>query len=215
MASRVVLVDDHDLIREGLSRAFEQDPDFTVVGQAASLREALALTAATPPDVAVIDVNLPDGNGLDLVRELRSGSATIGIVVLTMYDDDATMFAALDAGASSLVTKTSTTEQVLSAARHALAAPGTFSAMDLAGAMRRKMANGAPRLSQREADVLLLLSEGLSIGAIAKRLFVSESTVKSHVSKLYEKLGASNRSQALLTAVRQGLIDARPENISD
>jgi DNA-binding NarL/FixJ family response regulator len=79
--------------------------------------------------------------------------------------------------------------------------------------MRRRMANGAPKLSQRESDVLLLLSEGRSIGAIAKKLYVSESTVKSHVSKLYEKLGASNRSQALLTAVRQGLIDTRPDHL--
>jgi DNA-binding NarL/FixJ family response regulator len=208
VTSAVILVDDHDLIREGLRRAFEREPDFTVAGEAATVEEATALAAETGPDVVVIDVNLPDGSGLELVRALRAGSATLGIVVLTMYDDDATLFAALDAGASSLVTKTATTEQVLSAARHALAAPGTFSAMDLAGAMRRRMASNTPRLSQRESDVLVLLGEGLPIGVIAKRLFVSESTVKSHVSKLYEKLGASNRSQALLAAIRNGLIDA-------
>jgi DNA-binding NarL/FixJ family response regulator len=207
----VLLVDDHDLIRQGLRRAFERDSDFSVVGEASTVADCLLLAAELKPEVAVVDINLLDGDGLSAVTELRATQPTMGIVVLTMYDDDDHLFRAMEAGASAFVPKSVSTDQVLAAARHAASAPLSFSATDLAEAMRRRMAPTGPRLSHRESQLLELLSEGFSIAVVAQRMFISESTVKTHISKLYEKLGASNRAQALMTAVRLGLIGTSDE----
>ncbi|HEY2834873.1 MAG TPA: response regulator transcription factor [Sporichthyaceae bacterium] len=206
MSTTVLLVDDHELIRHGLRRAFERDPDFEVVGEAGSVAEALAVIRAMSPEVVIMDVRLPDGNGLDAVKKLRAAGESMGIVVLTMYAGDDQLFAALEAGASSFVNKDSPAEEVLAAARHAAASPASFSAADLADAMRRKMAPSGPALSPREKEVLKLLADGLAVSGIAKTLFISESTTKTHISKVYEKLGAGNRAQALMTALRMGLI---------
>lgn len=203
----VLLVDDHDLIRQGLRRAFERESDFTVVAEASGVAECLELATEHKPEVAVIDINLKDGSGLDAVVQLRKEYPEMGIVVLTMYDDDQHLFKAMEAGASAFVPKSVSTDQVLAAARHAASAPHAFSAADLAEAMRRRMSPTGPRLSTREAELLELLSEGLSVSAVARRMYISESTVKTHMSKLYEKLGASNRAQALMSAIRLGLID--------
>jgi DNA-binding NarL/FixJ family response regulator len=202
----VVLVDDHDLIRQGLSRAFERQSDFRVAGEAGSVAEAAALTAAVKPDVVVTDVRLPDGTGLDLVRKLRESNPTLGLVVLTMYAGDEQLFAALEAGASAFVAKDAPAEDVVAAARHSLVAPRSFTAANLADAMRRRMEPRGPQLSPRELEVLGLLAEGLGVAAIARKLYVSESTAKTHISKIYEKLGAANRAQAIMKAVRTGLI---------
>lgn len=204
----VLLVDDHDLIRQGLRRAFERESDFTVIGEASTVVDCLRLAAELTPDVSVVDINLLDGSGLEAVVELRASQPRMGIVVLTMYDDDDHLFQAMEAGASAFIPKSVSTDLVLAAARHAACAPLSFSATDLADAMRRRMAPTGPRLSGREGQLLELLSEGLSIAVVAQRMFISESTVKTHISKLYEKLGASNRAQALMTAVRLGLIRA-------
>jgi len=203
---RVLLVDDHDLIRGGLRRAFERDGAFEVVGEASTLAAGLALAAAQDPHVVVLDVNLPDGNGLDAAQRLRQEQPRLGIVILTMYDDDERLFAALDAQASAFVAKSAPTSTVLSAARHAASSPDAFTAADLAGAMRRRLIQPKPTLTAREREVLDLLGAGLTVPVIAKRLFVSESTAKAHVSKVYEKLGAANRSRALVESVRLGLL---------
>ncbi len=202
----VLLVDDHELIRHGLRRAFERDPDFEVVGEASSVAEALAVIRATAPEVVIMDVRLPDGNGLDAVKKLRAAGETMGIVILTMYAGDDQLFGALEAGASSFVNKDAPAEEVLAAARHAAASPASFSAADLADAMRRKMTPSGPALSPREKEVLKLLYDGLAVSGIAKKLFISESTTKTHISKVYEKLGAANRVQAVRAALDMGLI---------
>jgi DNA-binding NarL/FixJ family response regulator len=202
----VVLVDDHDLIRQGLSRAFERQADFTVVGQAGSVAEAIALAEKVTPDVVVTDVRLPDGTGLDLVRTLRADRPEVGLVVLTMYAGDEQLFAALEAGASAFVAKDAPADDVVAAARHALVAPRSFTAANLADAMRRRMEPSGPKLSPREQEVLSLLAEGLGVAAIAKKIYVSESTAKTHISKIYEKLGAGNRAQAIMAGIRAGLI---------
>lgn len=204
--STVVLVDDHELIRHGLSRAFERTQDFAVVGQADSLADARTVIEQASPDVVVTDVRLPDGTGLDLVRSLRAQDAEIGIVVLTMYAGDEQLFAALEAGASAFVPKDAPAADVVAAARHALVSPRSFSAAELADAMRRKMTSEEPRLSAREREVLQLLADGLGVSAIAAKLFVSDSTAKTHISRIYEKLGAANRAQAIMNAVRVGLL---------
>jgi DNA-binding NarL/FixJ family response regulator len=209
MTTAVLLVDDHDLIRQGLRRAFERAEDFTVVGEAATVADALAAVESKSPDVVTMDVRLPDGNGIDAVRRLRAAHPQLGIVVLTMYAEDEHLLGALDAGASAFVAKDAPAEDVVAAARHAAAAPDAFSATDLAEAMRRRLTPPAPSLSPRETEVLSLLADGLAVAQIAKTLYISESTTKTHISKLYDKLGAANRAQALMTAMRRGLITAR------
>jgi DNA-binding NarL/FixJ family response regulator len=204
--TRVLLVDDHDLIRQGLARAFERAEDFEVAGQAASMAEGLARFAELSPDVLVTDVRLPDGTGLDIVRDIRAHGHDTGVVVLTMYAGDEQLFAALEAGASAFVAKDVPSDEVVAAARHALVSPRSFTAADLAGAMRRRMTPTGPQLTPRELEVLQLLARGFSVSAIAREIFVSESTAKTHISKIYEKLGASNRADAIMKAVRSGLL---------
>lgn len=202
----VILIDDHDLIRQGLARAFGRHADFEVVGEADSVQAGLALASRTKPSVIITDIRLPDGTGLDLVKKIRETDSDVGIVVLTMYAGDEQLFGALEAGASAFVAKDAPADDVVAAARHATVSPRSFTAADLADAMRRKMSPSGPQLSPRETEVLALLAEGLGVAAIAKQLYVSESTAKTHISKIYEKLGAANRAQAIMIAIRAGLL---------
>jgi DNA-binding NarL/FixJ family response regulator len=207
----VLLVDDHALIREGLRRAFEQTDDMTVVGEATSAGEALALVRSLQPQVAVVDVNLGESNGIELVAALRADHPTMGLVVCTMYEGDEHLLGALEAGASGFVLKSAPATDVVAAARQAAVSPTSFTAHDLAGAMRRKMLEPQVRLTPREHEILQHLADGVSVAVLAKRLYISPSTAKTHMSKLYEKLGAQNRTQAIMEAVRMGLVktDAR------
>lgn len=206
MSTTVVLVDDHELIRQGLRRAFERTGDFTVAGEAGTVAEAMQVIRSSRPDVVIFDVRLPDGSGLDAAKKVREAHPAMGIVVLTMYAGDDQLFGALEAGASAFVPKDAPAEDVISAARHAAVSPRAFTANDLAGAMQRRLTPSGPQLSPREREVLGLLADGLGVAAISKQLYISESTTKTHISKVYEKLGAGNRAQALMTAMRLGLI---------
>lgn len=209
MGISVLLVDDHALIRQGLRRAFEQTDDLVVVAEAGSLAEALALERAHTPDVAVVDVNLGDGSGIEFVKAMRVRRPEMGLVVLTMYDGDEHVFASLEAGASAFVLKGAPSEDVVTAARQAATAPTAFTAQDLAGAMRRRMQTPQVTLTPRETEILQLLGRGSSVAQIAGQLYISQSTAKTHMSKLYDKLGAANRTQAVMAAVRLGLLSTK------
>ncbi len=206
MSITVLIVDDHDLIRQGLRRAFERDGEFEVVGEAATVADAQRLITLVTPQVVILDVRLPDGSGADLARSARLEDPELGIVMLTMYAGDEQLFDALDAGASAFVPKNAPADDVVAAARHAAASPRAFTASDLSEAMKRRMSPSGPQLSPREREVLDLLAEGLGVAQISKQLYISESTTKTHISKLYDKLGAGNRAQALMTALRLGLL---------
>lgn len=203
---RVLLVDDHELIRDGLAGVLELEPDMTVAGQAASVADALSAYAELAPDVVVVDLQLQDGTGLDIVRSIRREDDTTGVVILTMHAGDDQIFAALEAGASGFVGKDAPSGEVVRAARHAAVSPRSFVCAGLAQAMMRRATAESTRLTDREHDVLLLLADGLGAGEIGKRLYLSESTAKSHIAKIYHKLGAANRAQALVTAMRIGLL---------
>lgn len=211
----VLIVDDHDLIRQGLRRAFERQDDFEVVGEAANAEDAMRQLGRLTPDVVIMDVRLPDGSGIDVLKKMRAAKPNLGIVVLTMYAGDTQLFEALDAGASAFVPKNALTDDVVAAARHAASAPHSFSAPDLAEALRRRMAPAGPQLSPRESEVLARLAEGMSVAQISRVLYISESTTKTHISKLYDKLGVANRAQALMTALRLGLISRDFDAASD
>ena len=207
-ATTVLLVDDHDLIRDGLTGVFSAQPDMEVKGAAATVAEAIAMYEEHKPQVVVTDLQLQDGTGLDVVRHVRRGDSRAGLVVLTMHSGDDQIFAAMEAGASAFVGKDAPSTEVVKAARHAAVSPRSFLCAGLAQAMMRRASGESTRLSDREHHVLLLLADGLSAAEIAPQLHLSESTVKSHVAKIYQKLGAANRAQALVTAMRIGLLSS-------
>ena len=203
---KVVLIDDHALIRDGLRRAIDRAEGLTVVGEAASVAEGLSVVNHFSPEVVVIDVRLPDGDGVELCRELRDLDPARGLVILTMYGGDQQLLSAQNAGASAFVAKSAPARDVIAAIRHAAESPDKYMADGLAAALSRSRDSGTPKLTSREREVLDLLAEGLGVAAISRRLFISESTTKTHVAKIYGKLGATNRAQALMTAIRMGLI---------
>ena len=187
-------MDDHDLIRDGLTMVFSAEPTMEVVGAAKTVGEALQMYAELKPDVIVTDLQLQDGTGLDVVRAVRRERQDTGIVVLTMHAGDDQIFAAMEAGASAFVGKDSPSAEVVNAARHAAISPRSFLCAGLAEAVMRRTSSESTRLTTREHDVLMLLAEGLSAAEIGVRLHLSESTVKSHVAHLYQKLGATEPS---------------------
>jgi len=207
-ATSVLLVDDHELIRNGLAGVFDLEPDMEIVGTAGSVTEALGSYDRLQPRVVVADLHLGDGTGLDIIRAIRKQSQTTGLVVLTMHSGDDQIFAAMEAGASGFVGKDAPSAEVVRAARHAAVAPRSFVCAGLVGAMMRRTSVTSARLSEREHQVLVLLADGLGATAIGEQLFMSESTAKSHIARIYQKLGASTRAQALVTAMRVGLLSS-------
>ena len=205
MEVKVVVVDGHALTRFGLRMLAASSTDLEVVAEASTAAEAPSVIAEFAPNVVTVAVGLPDGNGLRLARELRDRHPVLGIVVLTSHGEDDVLFRALETGASAFVGKSAPVEEILCAIRHASVAALSFTATGLATAMARRR-TAHLTLSPREREVLHLLGQGVSIPTIARTLFVSPSTAKTYVSRLYEKLGVSNRAQALMTALRIGLI---------
>jgi DNA-binding NarL/FixJ family response regulator len=216
MGIRMAIVEGHTLTRYGLCALAAEQADIEIVADCASVAEATRMLPAARPDVVTVDVSLPDGSGLQLARELRDRFADLGIVVLTSQDEDDVLFRALETGVSAFVAKTAPVEETLAAIRHAAVAASSFSASGLAVALaRRRTTQERLALSPREAEVLRLLSDGLSIPAIARAMFISQSTAKTYVARLYEKLDAANRAQALMTAVHYGLIRYRRDSSPD
>jgi DNA-binding NarL/FixJ family response regulator len=206
--TRVLLVDDHDLIRDGLTGVFGLEPTMEVVGTAKTVAAAIALYEELRPDVIVTDLQMHDGTGLDVVREVRKDRSDTGVVVLTMHSGDEQIFAAMEAGASAFVGKDAPSSEVVEAARHAAVSPRSFLCAGLTDAVLRRATVTATQLTAREHDVLKLLADGLSAAEIGSRIHLSESTVKSHLAKIYQKLGVTNRAQALVTAMRVGLLSS-------
>jgi DNA-binding NarL/FixJ family response regulator len=202
----ILLVDDHELIRSGLGAVLDLEEDMQIVGTAPSVAEAIAAYDRLQPMVVVADLQLQDGTGLDIVRTIRKKSDTTGLVVLTMHSGDDQIFAAMQAGASGFVGKDAPATEVIKAARHAAVSPKAFVCAGLVGAMMRRRSGEVTSLTDREHDVLLLLAEGMNAASIGAKLYLSESTTKSHIARIYQKLGAANRAQALVTAMRIGLL---------
>jgi DNA-binding NarL/FixJ family response regulator len=208
MSIRLAIVDGYTLTRYGLRELIAQQPDIEIVAECLSAAGAPGMIAAKQPEVVTVEVALPDGDGLRLARELRDRHAGLGIVILTSRHADNVLFQALETGVSAFVAKTAPVEEILAAIRHAAVAASSFTASGLAVALaRRRSVQERLALSPRESQVLRLLRDGLSIPAIALEMFISHSTAKTYVARLYEKLGAANRAQALMTAMHYGLID--------
>ena len=197
-----LIVDDHAMVREGLRRALEARKNFLIY-EASSINEARAQIARVNPSLVILDINLPDGSGLEISSWVRSLSARVAIVVLTLNEKDEFVIAAMKAGASAFVNKSAPLADFLASVDHALQSPGTFSAQDLAGALNRKI--DTFNLSQRELQILATLHLGQPLKELATSLFISESTLKTHLNTIYRKLDVRNRTQAVKKAQQSGL----------
>jgi DNA-binding NarL/FixJ family response regulator len=204
---RLAIIDPNTLARYGLRGLAVRHSDIEIVAECRLAADAPRMLAAAQPDVVVVEVKLPDGDGLRLARELRDRHADLGIVLLSTQQEDDVLFRALETGASAFVLKTAPLEEILAAIRHAAVAASSFMASGLAVALTRlRTVQDQLTLSPREKEVLELLHDGLSIPAIALAMYISQSTAKTYVARLYSKLGAANRAQALMTAMHYGLI---------
>ena len=197
------MIDDHQVVRDGL-RASLLHEGFNVIGEAATKNEAFAQIAHKNPHVIVVDLGLPDGSGLEVISWARQVSPSIGIVVLTLNDDDAYILASLQAGASAYVLKSDPVKEVIAAIVHSYASPNSFIGKGLNGAISRRTEGFG--LTPRELEVLALLPKGKMSSQIAEALFISEATVKTHLASIYRKLSVSNRSEAVALSFKHGLI---------
>ena len=196
---KVLIVDDHAVVRHGLKSAIESQ-GYKVVAEAGSINEAQAFMAQTNPDAIIVDINLPDGSGFDLVTWSRKVSPTTAIVVLTFNEGEEYVRAARSAGANAFIVKSAPLSDLIAALDFAISSPTSFSSKQI---FSSDMDSG---LSAREIDVLHSINHGLSNAAIATNLYISVSTVKTHVSSILRKLDADNRVQALTIARERGLL---------
>ena len=196
---KVLIVDDHAVVRHGLKSAIESQ-GYKVVAEAGSINEAQAFMAQTNPDAIIVDINLPDGSGFDLVTWSRKVSPTTAIVVLTLNEGEEYVRAAKSAGANAFIVKNAPLTDLIAALDFAMSSPSSFSSKQISSS---DMDSG---LSAREIDVLHSINHGLSNAAIATNLYISVSTVKTHVSSILRKLDADNRVQALTIARERGLL---------
>jgi two-component system response regulator DevR len=208
MTLRIFLVDDHEVVRRGVRDLLDAEEDFEVVGEAGSVEEALRRVASAAPDVAVLDVRLPDGSGVELCRELRVTHPQLACLMLTSFDDDEALFEAIVAGAAGYVLKQVKGNDIVNAVRQVGAGRSLLDATMTSRVMER-LRNGSaedPRLaglSGQERRILELLAEGKTNRQIAAEMFLAEKTVKNYVSNLLTKMGMSRRTEAAVYAARQ------------
>ncbi len=216
MTIRVVIADDHRVVRDGLRYLLDQEPDIDVVGEAGDGRQALRVAAATHPDVMLLDLYMPGLDGHGVLHQLGGAPQSPAVVVLTSATDDEHLVSAMRAGATSYLLKTATAEQVIEAVRHA--STGTASLSPALVTRLTQALHRAPSrdplspLSRREREVLQLIARGQSNRQIARQLGIGEETVKTHVSSVLTKLDLQDRVQAAIFALRHqaGSDDARP-----
>jgi two-component system response regulator DegU len=203
MTPRLLLVDDHKLLRQGLRRAVEE-AGFDVVGEAGDGEEAVRLAVELRPDLVLMDVTMPVLDGIEATRRLRHSAPEARVVILTMHGEEETVTQALRAGAVAYLLKDCSTDQVAETL-YAVAAGDTDLSADLARSVLAER-TVATSLSTREVEVLQLFADGCSTVEVGERLYISAKTVKNHLASIYEKLDARDRTQAVLTAVRMGII---------
>ncbi|NGN62457.1 response regulator transcription factor [Streptomyces sp. A7024] len=209
---RVFLLDDHEVVRRGLQDLLDGEPDLTVVGEAGTAAQAVVRGPALRPDVAVLDVRLPDGNGISVCRELRSQMPDLACLMLTSFDDDDALLDAIMAGASGYVLKEVQGTDLVSAVRTVAAGSSMLDPATTARLMQnlrggdtteQEPANEAlDALSPREREILVFVGEGMTNRQIGKRLYLSEKTVKNHISRMLSKLGVERRIQAAMLAAQ-------------
>ena len=203
MSIRILSVDDHPLLREGIAMLIENQPDMDLVAQAATGREAIELFRKHKPDVTLMDLRLPDISGIDALIAIRAENPDACVVMLTTFEGDVEIQRALEAGARGYLLKTTPAKELVEVIRQTYAGKKRIPA-EVAAHLAEHL--GEEELTPREVEVLKHLAEGNRNKDIGERLFISEETVKVHIKHIMEKLGANDRTQAVAIAVRRGII---------
>src|ERR671936_1387063 len=212
MGTRVLLVDDHELVRQGIGAMLQGSSDIEVVGQARTGREAIEVARKELPDIVLMDVRMPDMDGLEATRKIKEERSRTAVVMLTMHDNPTYLRDAVRAGAAGYLLKDVSKDELVDAIRQ-VATGGAFIESQMLKGMLSEMKPGATsataarNLTKREREILVLVADGLSNREIADRLVLSPETVKSHVAAILEKLNVSDRTQAAIYAVRNGLVE--------
>ena len=209
---RILVVDDHTVVRDGLTAMLGRQGDFTVVGEAQNGREAVDSARSLQPDIILMDLRMPELDGVEAMRRIRSVNASVNFIVLTTFDTDEYIFDAIEAGAKGYLMKDTSREELFRAIHavhrgESLIEPGVASkVLDRFAELSRRAAP-AGGLSEREMEVLGLMAEGAGNKAIAAGLSISESTVKTHVANIFQKLDVNGRTDAVTKAIRKGIIE--------
>lgn len=212
-AIRVVLADDHALVRQGIRQFLDGADDITVVGEAADGREALQLVERLQPDVAVLDIQMPDVTGIDATREITARFPQVRVLILTAYDDDPYVFALLREGASGYLLKSADPDEFMEAIRKVYGGQSVLSP-EVTDKVLHQLRTGGPAgaadqvetLTSREIEVLRLVADGLTNRAIGQRLDISERTVQGHLANTFGKMGVASRTEAVTEALKRGWI---------
>jgi DNA-binding NarL/FixJ family response regulator len=202
----LLIVDDHPVVRDGLRGMFQSAPGFRVLGEAPNGVEAVSLAAALDPDVILMDLRMPGGGGVDAIRELARTGARAKVLVLTTYDTDSDTLPAIEAGATGYLLKDAPRDELFSGVRAAAEGRTVLSPAVASRLVSAVRAPGNEPLSAREREVLALVARGTPNREIARELFISEATVKTHLTHLYAKLGVNDRAAAVATAYQRGIL---------
>ena len=211
MSIRLLLADDHRMLREGLRRSMI-DQGFDVVGEARDGDEAIRLAEELRPEVILMDVTMPEVDGVEATRQIRASFPEIKIVMLTMHADQEVLTSAIRAGASGYLVKDCSTEEIASAVRMAFSGETALSPQLAASMLDEVRRLDSPNrdedriVTRREEEVLQLIADGCSTPEVAEKLYISQKTVKNHLASIYQKLDARDRTQAVLQAVRMGIV---------
>jgi DNA-binding NarL/FixJ family response regulator len=216
---RVLIADDHPVVRDGLRLALLGLPEAAVIGEATSGTEAVELSAALQPDVIVMDLHMPGQSGIEATRQIVHTSPHVAVLVLTMYDDDTSVFAVMRAGARGYLLKGADQDEIIRAVRavargEAIFGPAIASKVlgYFAAAQGGQLAPAFPELTEREREVLELIAQGLNNQQITRRLVVSPKTVRNHISNIFAKLHVADRAQAIVRAREAGFGQAPPRS---
>ena len=208
---RLMLADDHRMLREGLSRSMREQ-GFDIVGEAGDGAEAVALALAVRPDVILMDVTMPEIDGVEACRQVRAQLPDTKVVMLTMHADQGVLTSAIRAGATGYLVKDCSTEEIASAVRMAAGGETALSPQLAASMLNEVRRCDQPHkeeervVTKREEEVLQLIADGCSTPEVAEKLYISQKTVKNHLASIYQKLDARDRTQAVLQAVRMGIV---------
>ena len=204
--TRILIVDDHPVVRDGLRGMFQGDQDFAVVGEAADGAEAVRLAGELDPDVILMDLHMPGVDGATAIQQLVDGGSRAQVLVLTTYDTDADVVPALEAGATGYLLKDAPRAELIRAVRAAQRGESVLAPSVATRLVSQLRTRSGDALSDRELEVLTLISQGETNRGAAARLFISEATVKTHLLHIYEKLGVGDRAAAVAMAYERGLI---------
>jgi DNA-binding NarL/FixJ family response regulator len=203
---RILLIDDHPVVREGLSGMLAGQPDFEVVGQGSDGSQAVSLNAELRPDVILMDLRMPGMDGVTAIQEIKARLPDTNILVLTTYDSDVDIVRAVEAGATGYLLKDTPREELFRAVRSAAKGESVLAPAVAARLMTRMRAPAEENLSAREIEVLALVSKGNSNKQVARALHISTATVKTHLIHIFDKLGVKDRTSAVTVALEKGIL---------